>query len=67
MSHTFYDSPEGAPHPHISIDVTHEFAWFFQHTETDGSDFDRPPVCRVRKEQLPAIYAAMGEYLRGGD
>jgi hypothetical protein len=63
MSHTFYDSPEDAPHPHISIDVTHDFVWFFQETEPDGRDANQM-YCRVRREDLPAIYRAMGEFLK---
>lgn len=61
MSHTFYDSPDGAKCG-ISIDVTHDYAWFFQHTDQDGKDVEHVYV-RVRKEELPAIYRAMGEYL----
>jgi hypothetical protein len=61
MSHTFYDSPDNA-HPHISIDVTPSFAWFFQHTDADGNEVDAQYVT-VRKEELPAIYKALGVYL----
>ena len=58
MSHTFYDSPEGAD-PSLSIDVTPEYCWFFEHAP-DGSSSH----ARVRKEELQAIWLALGNYLR---
>ena len=58
MSHTFYDSPDGAL-PNLSIDVTYEFAWFFEH-DADGNVVGS---ARVKKTELPAIYRALREYL----
>ena len=62
MSHTFYDSPEGAV-PSFSIDVTHEFAWFFE-ADADGHITG---TARVKKSELPAIYRALAGYLREDD
>lgn len=63
MSHTFYDSPDDAD-PGISIDVTHDYCWFFQEGRANGV---RTPqeigAVIVRKEELPAIYRALGIYL----
>lgn len=63
MSHTFYDSPDDAPHPHISIDVTYAYAWFFQVTDKDGNALEHFPYAIVNKAELPAIHAALGAYL----
>jgi hypothetical protein len=60
MSTTFYDSPEDTPGPRLSIDVTHDYCWFFEH---GGDDAGLPPAARARKEELPAICAAMAEFL----
>lgn len=56
MSTTFYDSPEGVS-PSLSIDVTAEFAWFFEHGPNDERRH-----ARVRKEELPEIAARIAEY-----
>ena len=64
MSSTFYDSPKD-PSPcngerhWLSIDVTHHWCWFFQHDDDEGD----PTYVRVAKDELPAIYKALGEYL----
>ena len=50
MSTEFYESDS------LSIDVTHDFVWFF--------DGEGAVYVRVPKDELPAIHKAMGEYLR---
>ena len=62
MSHTFYDSPDGA-NPALSIDVTHDYCWFFEEVPEREEDRRQRGVAKVRKEELPAIYKALGEYL----
>ncbi len=58
MSSTFYDSPDDAKLA-ISIDVSCNTVWFFQHGP--GSDAE---YVRVHVDELPAIYEAMGRYLK---
>ena len=66
MSHTFYDSPESNTENPISIDVTLDYVWFFQHGEEGGMcDPDEPiPSVRVPRRELPAIHRAMGKFLK---
>jgi len=59
MSTTFYDSPDGAK-PFLTIDVTGETVWFFEH---DDDAHEIIGCACASKEELPAIYKAMGEYL----
>ena len=66
MSTTIYDSPEVRPPnktdgkvpPSLSIDITCEYAWFFEHGEDDHLSH-----AMVHKSELPAIHKAIGEYL----
>lgn len=65
MSTTIYDSPDEAPEQ-ISIDITSELVWFFQHyrDEKDSENNRAPPYVVVNKRELPAIYEAIRMYLK---
>ena len=62
MSTTIYDSPGYFDDEKntISIDITYELVWFFQNyeDEKDGQ------LVTVSKTELPAIYKAIGDYLK---
>lgn len=63
MSHTFYETPDAAPHPHISIDVTAQTVWIFQHTDSRGREFfGGLPSVRFSLAELPRIAEAIAQY-----
>jgi hypothetical protein len=58
MSHTFYDSPCDQEGPRLSIDVSHEYVWFF------GYEDGLMSIVRIGREELPAVARAINGYLR---
>ncbi len=60
MSHTFYESPEGGP-LQVSVDVTTDFCWFFQHGEKEEDDLKGE--VRMPREELWGLHRALSGYL----
>ena len=69
MSTTIYESPEYRPPDKsngrkpqgLSVDITYEYVWFFQHDCWDGKDEMKPVMMHLR--ELPALHEAIGQYL----